>query len=376
VRIAIVTATTTDRVTGVAEYLINLVANLQAIDARNEYHVITTRDNRYMFDLHAPNFAEVTLPLRQRPWLLMRGLYHAWQAAVFPLWCAWRRIDLVHLPNTLLVSPLLSSIVTIHDVTELKTRKYSGLRTFVRRTMIESAIRFSRTIIADSDSTAADLRAMGARRVTTIHLGFDRTAAGRAHDAEAARRCLDQHGVEAGRYAIAIGTLMKHKNLPNLVRAFARLPAGIAQKLVIVGARDNAYDDVAAAIAAAGGAANVALLDYVTMEEKEVLLRNAGLLCLISAYEGFGLPVLEAQAVGVPVLISNVSSLPEIAGDGAVAVDPDDVGAIAAALERCFADAGLRRTLVAAGHANVLRFSWRRCAEETLAAYERAGAAA
>ncbi len=131
-----------------------------------------------------------------------------------------------------------------------------------------------------------------------------------------------------------------------------------------------------AAIAAAGVAADVALPRLRHRGRKEILLRNAGLLCLISAYEGFGLPVLEAQAVGVPVLISNVSSLPEIAGDAAVAVDPDDVGAIAAALERCFADAGLRRTLVAAGHANVLRFSWRRCAEQTLAAYEHAGAAA
>ncbi len=124
-RIAIVTATTTDRITGVAEYLINLIANLQAIDARNEYHVITTRDNRYMFELHAGNFTEVRLPLRQRPWLAMRALYHAWQAVVSRSGARGDESTWFTC-LTLLVSPLLSSIVTIHDVTGSRRASIPG----------------------------------------------------------------------------------------------------------------------------------------------------------------------------------------------------------------------------------------------------------
>src|SRR5713101_4776310 len=123
-KIAIITATTTDRITGVAEYLINLIKNLQSIDADNQYYIVTTLDNSYMFDITSPNFVEIILPIRQKPWLVMRLLYHAWQNVCLPVWCKIKRIDLVHLPNTLFVSPFMDSVVTIHDTAELKTKKY------------------------------------------------------------------------------------------------------------------------------------------------------------------------------------------------------------------------------------------------------------
>jgi glycosyltransferase involved in cell wall biosynthesis len=374
-RIAIVTATTTDRITGVAEYLINLIRHLQAIDTRNRYYIVTTRDNRYMFDLVNPNFTEVALPLRQRPWLVMRSLYHTWQGIGLPLWCRFKGIDLVHLPNTLFASPLLDAVVTIHDVAELKTRKYSALRTFLRKRMIKSAIRNARRIIADSASTASDLEAIGARNATTIHLGFDDAFATRVPDEPREREVLERFGVERRKYIVCIGTLMKHKNLPNVVAAFDR----IAQRqpgyrLLLVGARDNAYQDVLDAIAGSSVADRIALLDYVSVEDKRILLANAALSCLVSSYEGFGLPVLEAQAAGVPVLTSDVSSLPEVAGEGAVQVDPNDVAAMAEKMLACLCDDALRERLIALGHENVKRFSWRRCAVETLQVYEDARA--
>ena len=372
-RIAIVTATTTDRITGVAEYLINLIRNLQSIDTRNQYYIVTTRDNRYMFDIASANFIEVALPIRQRPWLAMRLLYHAWQGVYFPVWCRFKRIDLVHLPNTLLVSPFIESVVTIHDVTELKTTKYSGLRTLIRKMMVLSAVRFSRRIIADSASTASDLIAMGATNATTIHLGFDDAYAHYDYSEEQESGVLTKYGIERGKYVICIGTIMKHKNIPNLIRAFGRIPESHGDyKLLVVGAHDNAYQDVVAAIAANDLADKVLLLNYVSFDEKRVLLKNASLSCLISSYEGFGIPVLEAQAAGVPVLISNVSSLPEVAGDGAVRVDPADIADISDKMAACLTDDDLRQSLIARGRENIKRFSWRRCAAETLDVYENA----
>ena len=375
-RIAIVTATTTDRITGVAEYLINLIDHLQSIDRDNSYFVVTTRDNSYMFDLHAPNFVETMLPLRQKPWLPMRLAYHAWQSLYLPWWCRRRKIDLVHLPNTLFVSPLIESVVTIHDITELKTAKYSKVRTFIRKMMILSAIRFSRRIITDSDSTRIDLTAMGAKNAATIHLGFDDSPSPEAASWSEELRVLDAYKVERDRYVICIGTIMKHKNLPNLIRAFGRIgERAHGYKLLLVGAHDNAYQDVVAAIADNDLSGRVSLLNYVTLDEKRVLLKNARLSCLISSYEGFGIPVLEAQAAKVPVLISNVSSLPEVAGEGAMAADPSDVADIADKMMACLTDEGLRASLVARGTKNLERFSWRRCAAATLKVYESAARA-
>jgi glycosyltransferase involved in cell wall biosynthesis len=116
-------------------------------------------------------------------------------------------------------------------------------------------------------------------------------------------------------------------------------------------------------------------LGYVAEDELPPLLYGARLFCFVSLYEGFGLPVLEAQAAGVPVMTANNSSLPEVAGDAAILVDPTDVDAIADAMLRLSSDEALRQRLIAAGHANVARFSWQKAARETLAVLLKAAQA-
>jgi glycosyltransferase involved in cell wall biosynthesis len=116
----------------------------------------------------------------------------------------------------------------------------------------------------------------------------------------------------------------------------------------------------------------VVLTGYVPDEDLAALLSGALTFVFPSLYEGFGFPVLEAMACGTPVVCSNVSSLPEVAGDAALLVDPLDVEALAAALARVMADEALRVDLVARGLDQVQRFSWQRCAEETLQILEDA----
>jgi glycosyltransferase involved in cell wall biosynthesis len=177
-------------------------------------------------------------------------------------------------------------------------------------------------------------------------------------------------------YAFYVGTLQPRKNLGRLIAAWQQLvqdgaPAQ-APLLLIAGGKGWGGEDLSAEVHARGLEGLVRFAGYVSDVEKSALLRMARVLAFPSLYEGFGLPVLEAQSVGVPVVCSNTSSLPEVAGDAALLVDPLDVGAIAAALRRAMFDAPARAQLTQAGLLNVKRFSWERCAQNILTLLEHA----
>ncbi|MDY7040634.1 MAG: glycosyltransferase family 1 protein, partial [Chloroflexota bacterium] len=143
--------------------------------------------------------------------------------------------------------------------------------------------------------------------------------------------------------------------------------------LVIAGQKGWLHEEIFTRVRELGVEQQVIFPGYVADADLPALLSGARVFAFPSLYEGFGFPVLEAMACGVPVVCSNTSSLPEVAGDAALLVDPLDIGAWAAALERALADEELRADLVTRGYEQVRRFSWIRCAEETLAVLEKAG---
>jgi glycosyltransferase involved in cell wall biosynthesis len=183
-------------------------------------------------------------------------------------------------------------------------------------------------------------------------------------------------------YLLYVGTLQPRKNLSRLIEAFARLAgapafADVQQsdslRLVLAGRRGWLYDDLVAQVERLGLAGRVFFPGYVADADLPALYSGALAFVFPSLYEGFGLPVLEAGACGVPVITSNTSSLPEVAGDAALLVDPHDVDAIAEAMYRLVTDEALRAELVRRGFENVKRFSWEKCARETLAVLEEVG---
>jgi glycosyltransferase involved in cell wall biosynthesis len=368
VKIAIVTLTTTARRTGVAEYLINLIHELQQLDTINQYYIFTGKDNRYMFSLSSSNFKEINLPLTHAP--IMRPLFHFWQIFILPIWCWLNKVDVVHLPNTLFVSGLSPTVSTIHDVVELKTKKYSALRTFFRKLMIQSSIRFSKRIITVSESTAKDLTMLGAKRPVTIHLGFTNPFIS-FMPPHVDGQVLQKYNLTEKPYVLFIGTLLKHKNVPTLIEAFKvakdKLPS---LNLVLVGSPENDIDTVNSTIANHNLQNHVSILNYVTHDEKLIILRNAKVFCLISSYEGFGIPVLEAQAAGVPVIVNNVSSLPEVGGAGVLLVDPSNLKVeVSLGIINLVNDNFLREELIKKGFQNIEQFSWTTAAQKTLQVY-------
>jgi glycosyltransferase involved in cell wall biosynthesis len=173
-------------------------------------------------------------------------------------------------------------------------------------------------------------------------------------------------------YLLAVGTIEPRKNLKRVIQAFLVLKRhrkNLADRLLIVGTKGWGYDDTVELMQRHTD--SVQFLGYVSDHELQNLYRKAKGLIYPSIYEGFGLPVLEAMASGCPVVTSDRSSLPEIGGDAVLYVNPHDILQIAAAMEKLLTDDGLRRTLAERGLARASRFSWERCAQETVAVYQK-----
>jgi glycosyltransferase involved in cell wall biosynthesis len=193
-------------------------------------------------------------------------------------------------------------------------------------------------------------------------------AAGGARGEFAMRQRL---GLRDGPLVLCVAAKRAHKNLDGLIRAMSRLPA--PRPLLVLPGSPSSYEaelrELAAELDIAG---DVAFPAWIDQEDLEALYAAAACFVLPSFQEGFGLPILEAMARGVPVACSNTSSLPEVAGDAALLFDPGDPSAIAAKVERLLSDRALAAELVVRGHARCQLFTWRRTAELTLESYRRA----
>ena len=238
----------------------------------------------------------------------------------------------------------------------------------------------SPAIIVPSASAAHDLRdafASADDRVHVVHHGVDAEAFAPVPEAavDTVRR---RYGI-SGPYVLFVGGIEPRKNLEHLVRAFARSDAA-GFSLVLAGGPVRWYPEATERLDATiellpeGVRDRIVRTGYVSERDKLALISGATVLAYPSLYEGFGFPVLEGFAAGVPVLTSNVSSLPEVAGEAAVTVDPTDVDAIAAGLSEMVADEDLRAVLSAAGVARASHFTWEATARATATVLRGAGA--
>jgi glycosyltransferase involved in cell wall biosynthesis len=265
----------------------------------------------------------------------------------------------------------LPQVVTVHDLTMLTHPEWheaSKVRYFgwaMRR-----AVAAARRVLCVSATTADDLaRLLGVPRdrADVTPLGTDLRPAP-ADAVGAVRRRL---GID-GPYLLGLGTVEPRKDLPSLVRAFAGLAGELPHRLVLGGLAGWGAGALAAAVAASGVAERILVAGYVPEADKAALFTGADVFVYPSRYEGFGLPVLEAMACGTPVVTTTGGSLPEVAGDAAVLVEPGDTGALAAAVAKLAADPAARHDAAARGMARAAAFTWERCADLTVAAYRRA----
>jgi glycosyltransferase involved in cell wall biosynthesis len=315
----------------------------------------------------AERLPAVTVPVNARSriqWVLG-------EQALLPRLAARHGVSLVHsLGNTAPGWGRFRRVVTVHDLIYARfPEAHAGVRNLGMRALVPLAVRRSDRVIVDSESTRRDLIALlGASpaRVDVVPLGL-----GAVRRAEALPGPEVRSRLELGdrRVVLSLSAKRPHKNLAALIGALARIAPNRRPLLVLPGYPTWYEAELRERARAAGVGADVRFLGWVSRAEIEGLWAIADAFAFPSLYEGFGLPVLEAMARGVPVACSDAASLPEVAGDAALLFDPHDQRAIAAALERLLSDAALAERLRAAGKARAAEFTWERTARLTLASY-------
>lgn len=358
--------------TGIGIYTRELLKHLPRVDPGTTYLAWYLNARAALRPWRAPRFFEPAPNLVER-WTPFPSAWWERLAADRDLprveWFA--RFDVLFAPN--FIPPPTRArrlVLTVHDLAFRRFPETAPHATLRWLEKLESALRRATHVIVPSGATRDDLvelYSFDADRVTVVPHGVDRNVFRPPEDEEVAR--IRRRFRIDGPYLVFIGGLEPRKNLPRLLRAFAKVPGHA--RLVVAGAwvpwNPEGVDQMRPVVDAlpADVRARLVFPGYVGDRDKVALLGGAEALAYPSRYEGFGLPILEAMAVGTPVLTSNVSSLPEVAGEAALLVDPDDEGSIADGMRSLLEDRDLAASLRAAGLERAGRFNWEETARRT-----------
>lgn len=278
------------------------------------------------------------------------------------------RPDVVHGPNFVVPPARAARVVTVHDLTMLRFPELADPATHEFPTLIRRAVARGALVHADSHAVRAELidrLDLPGESIVVVHLGYRPMDGG---DAARGRRLAGGDD-----FVLAVGTVEPRKDLPSLLAAVDRLDrGGVRVPVVHVGPDGWGVDAFDAALASMRDPGLVTRLGRRSDDDLRDLYAAARLVVYPSRYEGFGLPVLEAMSAGTPVLSTTDPAVAEVAGDAARLVAIGDSVALAEALGDLWRDDAARAALVAAGHVNLERFSWRRCAEGMVALYRAA----
>lgn len=320
----------------------------------------------------APHVAYTPAPLNEK-WL-----YRLWYRLSLPLPVQWVTgpLDLFHSPDFVLppVSGGIPTLLTVHD---LSFAHYPDvfpkpLVDYLNRVVPRSVARASH-ILADSQATQEDLCRLWyvpRDKITVLYSGVDAMF---APVTEAATLTAVQQRYQIGDtpYLLAVGTVQPRKNYQMLIQAFRGVADQFPHQLLIAGGKGWLYDDMLAEVERQGLNGRVRFLGFVADADLPALYSGATLFLFPSLYEGFGLPLLEAMACGVPVVTSNASSLPEVAGTTAVQLSPLDQQAWTNEMLALLHNPARRSQMVAEGFRQARQFSWHQSARQLLAVYGR-----
>ena len=361
---------------GIGTYIRNVVRTLGRLDRTNEYFLVgppekvleigTLPSNIYVAPLSDPE-------LSVAGWLRFRSIVRN------------LRCDLVHIPHLSWLPRGLSCpyVMTVHDVQEHLTdaRGNSGFKRLAHFEMTRRALQGAARVLAVSQFTRDEVRSRFGIPETKIDVAYnaldERFLSGHATDAE--KTLIAERYQVNYPFLLYVGSVSPHKNVVRSIEAFSALKAELAKqnqypdlKLIIIGDDVSSHPDLRRTVRRSGVQNDVRFLGFVPIEILRIFYDAAKVFVFPSLYEGFGLPPLEAMAHGTPVVTSNTSSLPEVVGDAAVLVNPENVFEIMHGLHSALLDPDLRALLKQRSIEQVGRFSWDASVRILLASYSAA----
>lgn len=358
---------------GMGRYTGSLVNALLKIDTRNQYLLYVSNLNAKYFEVKDNSQVKLKFVTSNRALRLL------WEQTFLPWDLRKEKVDIFFGPAfTVPLFRTCKQVVAILDLTWFKHReKHIWIKQLYFRTLMPLSVRQTEKVIVISKSTKKDL-------VEILKVPGDKIAVTYLGASSAFRVVEDQKELSGIRtkynlprqFILFIGVLEPRKNIPGLIKAFSRLKKDcyLSCKLVIGGGRSYGWKnkEIFQVIEDLGLDKEIILTDFIPEKDLPALYNLADLFVLPSFYEGFGLPILEAQACGCPVITSNISSMPEVGGDAALFVDPDDIKELAEAMRKILTGDKLKAEMIKKGFENLKRFSWEKAARETLKVFEEA----
>ncbi len=372
-RIAIDIRTINKPKSGVGYYVTNLIREFQGLDGKNDYCLISNNGDFEEEFGENPKFSHYKTKISNENHLVG----DLWENTILPWNLQKLGVEIFHGPAFMipLIKGKLKTVATIHDIVsyvmpETIPMKYA----WYMRHLIKAVANKSDRIISDSESNKDDLMKwlnVPEKKIAVVPLAVSDRFAPPANREQVKTDVMKRYGIREN-FMLFVGNLEPRKNLIRLMRAFekARGKLGSGYQLVICGKRGWLYKEILETFEQVNESGSVILTDYVSEVELLELYQSADMFVFPTLYEGFGLPVLEAMACGAPVITSDVSSLPEIAGAAALTVNPNDTDQIANAIIRLAGSTELRGELREKGIKRAALYSWAKTARATQEVYE------
>jgi glycosyltransferase involved in cell wall biosynthesis len=361
---------------GIGNYTLKLINNLAKTDFRNEYILYTDRDDNDHVLPQGDNFKIKKLSPAN---------YFVWEQIILPIQAKKDSVEILHCTgNTapIFLDKRIRLVSTIHDVMFLKDYsqlpKSASLRQragrIYRKIIVPRTIKHLSLVLTVSEFSKGDILKhipnLAHERIKTIHEAANENY--RCIDKTSVLRKLkNRFGID-GSYILTLGALDPRKNTELVINQYIGLRNAnkMNEKLLIVGIPNGKQTKFYNIVRESYFKDDIIFIDFVSEEDLVFLYNGAAVFLYPSSYEGFGIPPLEAMACGVPVVTSNTTSIPEIVGNAALMINPENGEELKAALIRILNEEGLRHDLISRGLEQVKKFSWMRLARETLSIYE------
>ena len=358
---------------GVGTYIRNVVRTLGRLDHQNSYLLIGSPAKVEEIGALPPNFHTIPLLAPERS---LHG-YREFRGALKSLDC-----DLVHIPNLFSVPRALPCpyVMTVHDMLEhmARAREQSGFWRSIYFQTTKRVLAGAARIFAVSNFTRNEIEKLfeiPSERIEVVYNAIDERFL-RGHVSEADRDLIARRYQVTYPFLLYAGRISPHKNVVRMIEAFSALKTELERdqaypelKLIIIGDDLSGNPDLRRTVVRSGVQNDVRFLGFIPIEVLRIFYDEAKVFVFPSLYEGFGLPPLEAMAHGTPVVTSNVSSLPEVVGNAAVLVNPENVFEIMRALHRVLTDQSLRARMKERGYQQAAKFSWHTSVRRILEAY-------